>query len=340
MTRGGWSCCCARGCRRAPRDRDGLPGEIRAHFRSSAARGWWWRSSPPRGFPGRLPRYRPLRSPQSCRTGSARRFRRGSRASWHRCRAARPAPCAALRHCRRAAQARRPSPGCGSCRWVCPSCRSCAHCSVLIAQIALRRPPTIGASDRLTVKGTLMFDWLKRSSGTPHTAGSRPHSYVSNTIALIDTSYSVGQDMVDFAVSKGIPAIAESMRKASTRNGIQYNLGIMTFATEVKTVVPLTDVRDLDVKKSLPKLTASGVTMMEDAMWKALAEIDRAKAQQDKEGIARAGSLIICVTDGYPTDSEGDRKDLSNYLVRELASRNRTRSCETFAIGMGKVDVP
>lgn len=183
-----------------------------------------------------------------------------------------------------------------------------------------------------------MFDWLKRSSGTPRTAGSRPHSYVSNTIALIDTSYSVGQDMVDFAVSKGIPAIAESMRKASTRNGIQYNLGIMTFATEVKTVVPLTDVRDLDVKKSLPKLTASGVTKMEDAMWKALAEIDRAKAQQDKEGIARAGSLIICVTDGYPTDSEGDRKDLSNYLVRELASRNRTRSCETFAIGMGKVD--
>ena len=84
-----------------------------------------------------------------------------------------------------------------------------------------------------------MFDWLKRS--TPSLPGkpsrvtvASPRAYESNTIVLIDTSYSVGQEMVDFAVRKGLPAIAGSMLSASTRNGIVYNLGVMTFASDVR----------------------------------------------------------------------------------------------------------
>lgn len=197
-----------------------------------------------------------------------------------------------------------------------------------------------------------MFDWMKRSPrmmidaaglsatrGASATALRNPMRYVSNTIVLFDTSYSVGQSMVDFTVRKGLPAIAESMRNASTRNGIVYNLGVMAFASDVRTLVPLTDVRSLNLKRALPHVEARGVTLMEDAMWQALAEIDKAKAQQDRdERVARAGSLIVVVTDGCPTDEDGCLKNLSDYLVRELADRNRTRSCETFAIGMGDVD--
>ena len=188
-----------------------------------------------------------------------------------------------------------------------------------------------------------MFDWMKRSqkTSTPRASAiSRgPVTYVSNTIALIDTSYSVGQEMVDFAVNKGLPAIVESMRNASTRNGIVYNLGVMTFSSSVETVVPLMDVHELELGKYVGGLQAGGVTMMEDAMWQALGAIDKAKADQDRDGsIARAGSLIVVVTDGCPTDSDGCLSKLSSYLVRELADRNRTRSCETFAIGMGDVD--
>lgn len=189
-----------------------------------------------------------------------------------------------------------------------------------------------------------MFDWLKRStpssspSRSPRVAIASPRAYESNIIVLIDTSYSVGQEMVDFAVRKGLPAIAGSMLSASTRNGIVYNLGVMTFASDVREVVPMTDVRAFDERRLPDDLAASGVTMMEKALWRALAEIDKAKARQDRERIARAGSLIVVVTDGCPTDEDGARKDLSPYLVRELADRNRTRSCETFAIGMGEVD--
>ncbi len=100
----------------------------------------------------------------------------------------------------------------------------------------------------------------------------------------------------------------------------------------------MTDVRAFDERRLPDDLAASGVTMMEKALWRALAEIDKAKARQDRERIARAGSLIVVVTDGCPTDEGGARKDLSPYLVRELADRNRTRSCETFAIGLGEVD--
>lgn len=188
-----------------------------------------------------------------------------------------------------------------------------------------------------------MFDWMKRSpkmaADARRGAPARGPVYESNTMVVLDTSSSVGQDMVDFAVEKGLPAIVESMRSASTRNGIVYNLGIMTFASDVKLVVPLTDVRALDLEYALPKLEARGVTLMEDAMWQALGEIDKAKARQDRDDrVARAGSLVVVVTDGCPTDEDGCLKGLSSYLVRELADRNRTRSCETFAIGMGEVD--
>ncbi len=241
--------------------------------------------------------------------------------------------------------------------------------------------------------GQEMVDFAVRK-GLPAIAGSMlsastriasPRAYESNTIVLIDTSYSVGQEMVDFAVRKGLPAIAGSMLSASTRNGIVYNLGVMTFASDVREVVPMTDVRAFDERRLPDDLAASGVTMMEKALWRALAEIDKAKARQDRERIARAGSLIVVVTDGCPTDEDGARKDLSPYLVRELeidkakarqdreriaragslivvvtdgcptdedgarkdlspylvrelADRNRTRSCETFAIGLGEVD--
>lgn len=188
-----------------------------------------------------------------------------------------------------------------------------------------------------------MFDWLKRPATASAAASSRvasaaPRAYESNTIVLVDTSYSVGQEMVDFAVKKGLPAIASSMLSASTRNGIVCNLGVMTFASEVREVVPMTDVRAFDERRLPDDVEASGVTMMEKALWRALAEIDKAKARQDRGKIARAGSLIVVVTDGCPTDEDGKRKDLSPYLVRELADRNRTRSCETFAIGMGSAD--
>lgn len=166
--------------------------------------------------------------------------------------------------------------------------------------------------------------------------GSGAPVYASNVLMAVDTSCSVGQEQVDFVARKGVPAVAESLRRASVRNGIAYNLGVMTFATEVKMVLPLTDVRSLGDDLGMSHLEATGVTCMEKALWKAFDEIDRAKAVQDRQsGVARAGSLLVIVTDGRPTDDNGYEKALSDYVVREIARRNETRSCETFAIGMG-----
>ena len=94
----------------------------------------------------------------------------------------------------------------------------------------------------------------------------------------------------------------------------------------------MTDVRAFDERRLPDDLAASGVTMMEKALWRALAEIDKAKARQDRERIARAGSLIVVVTDGCPTDEGGARKDLAvscaragrsqpHALVRDLRHR-------------------
>ncbi len=158
----------------------------------------------------------------------------------------------------------------------------------------------------------------------------------ANILVLVDASGSVGQGAVDFALGKGLPAMARSLIAASARSDIAYSVGAMAFAAHVREILPMMDVRAFDPRRLPCDLRASGATLMEKALWRALEEIDAAKARQVGAGIACAGSFIVTVTDGRPTDERGALRKLSLHVARELADRNRTGSCGTFAIGVGR----
>lgn len=184
-----------------------------------------------------------------------------------------------------------------------------------------------------------MAGWFKKILGTSSSSSATKHVIVKNVVVAVDVSSSIPQSMLDFVRKEGIPAIVKSMCGASRREHVVYNFCLITFGSEVKVAISPTDVTKIDPARDIPHLESRGVTLMEDAMWKAFAEIDRLKAEQDKTpGTARRGSLLVCVTDGCPTDEHGSRKELSNYLVREIKRRSSSRSCETFAIGLGSVD--
>lgn len=169
-------------------------------------------------------------------------------------------------------------------------------------------------------------------------AARAPKRSEFNVLALIDSSSSVGQDALDYVLEKGLPCTFEKLRGASHEADAVYNVSVCAFANAVTEVLPFTNVCDLQWGSAARTMRSGGVTCMEDAVWEAFARIDRQKARQDAKRIPRAGSLVIVVTDGRPTDSQGHRRTLSAELVEEIAVRNQTRSTSTFVIGMGKVD--
>ena len=161
--------------------------------------------------------------------------------------------------------------------------------------------------------------------------------FMANVLYLQDTSSSVGQDALDVVFPSGVQTIAKELR-TSLPAEFDAMLCAMSFATETETVLPFSQVSNLNDRLDLPKVEARGVTNMEDALWEAFFTIDNLKKEQDDAHIPRAGSLLVIATDGKPTDGNGTLSNLSPELVDEIAERNRTRRTNTLAIGIGQVD--
>lgn len=181
----------------------------------------------------------------------------------------------------------------------------------------------------------------KKGSGGGNAPGRRPGGasrIEHNVIVLADCSGSVEQSALDYVFQTGLPITFEKLRSSARDAGITYKVCVLTFSSEVKEILPFSDISSIAWDSSSQQVVSGGVTCMEDAMWEAFARIDAQKAKQDARKVPRSGSMVIVVTDGRPTDECGVRKPLSAELVAEIKERNSTRATSTFVIGMGSVD--
>ena len=169
-------------------------------------------------------------------------------------------------------------------------------------------------------------------------AQARPSKPVSNVLMLVDVSYTLGQEALDHVSGEGLRCILNTLRAQSQSTEILYTFALFAFSDTTEEVLGFAPAHELAARASLPTLECRSVTCMEDALWEAFARIDAEKAAQDAARTPRAGSLVLMVTDGRPTDETGSLKPLSALLVDEIRERNETRSTSTFVIGMGDVD--
>ena len=86
-----------------------------------------------------------------------------------------------------------------------------------------------------------------------------------------------------------------------------------------------------------PQLTASGVTLMTEALELAMRIVAARKAELRGTGLQYYRPQICLVTDGVPTDATGHLTDSWHRLVPVLADEQAARRFRLYAIGVGGI---
>ena len=113
---------------------------------------------------------------------------------------------------------------------------------------------------------------------------------------LLDTSGSMSGDPME-AVKNGIQVLLGSLRQDPHALETAY-LSVITFDTEARQVVPLTDL----VSFQEPTLNAQGVTSLGDGLKLLSNCIDNEVAKSTPEQKGDWKPLVFIMTDGAPTD--------------------------------------
>lgn len=113
---------------------------------------------------------------------------------------------------------------------------------------------------------------------------------------LLDTSGSMSGDPIE-AVKNGVQVLIGSLRQDPHALETAY-LSVITFDTEARQVVPLTDL----VSFQEPTLSAQGVTSLGDGLKLLSKCIDNEVAKSTPEQKGDWKPLVFIMTDGAPTD--------------------------------------
>jgi uncharacterized protein YegL len=89
---------------------------------------------------------------------------------------------------------------------------------------------------------------------------------------------------------------------------------------------------------SIPPLTAGGATPMVQAVDLALRLLEERRALVQQAGQQTGAPRLILVSDGAPTDFEGNPSDDWRQLARRLAHSRKVRRSQLFAFGVPGVD--
>jgi uncharacterized protein YegL len=89
---------------------------------------------------------------------------------------------------------------------------------------------------------------------------------------------------------------------------------------------------------TVPELVAGGATPMVEAVDLALNLVEERRALVQRLGQQTGAPRIILVSDGAPTDFEGNPSDDWRRLARRLAQARKTRRTQVFAFGVPGVD--
>lgn len=128
---------------------------------------------------------------------------------------------------------------------------------------------------------------------------------------LLDTSGSMTGEPIE-AVKNGVQVMISSLRQNPQAIETAY-LSIITFGTDVKQLVPLTDLASFQI----PEISASGLTAMGEALNKVSYCIDQEVSKTTAESKGDWKPLIFLMTDGLPTDDL--QKGLSELHKRKTA---------------------
>ncbi|MGI0483116.1 vWA domain-containing protein [Geminocystis sp. CENA526] len=145
-------------------------------------------------------------------------------------------------------------------------------------------------------------------------------------ILLLDTSGSMYGEPIN-ALNKGITTFKEDVIK-DTQASLSVELAIITFGDTVKLAQDFITIDEFNP----PKLEASGVTPMGEAMEKALILLESRKREYKENGIGYYRPWIFLITDGAPTDNW----QTSAEMVREADAQKR---CLFFTVAVEGADM-
>ncbi|NCO74196.1 MAG: VWA domain-containing protein [Cyanobacteria bacterium] len=145
-------------------------------------------------------------------------------------------------------------------------------------------------------------------------------------ILLLDTSGSMYGEPIN-ALNRGISTFKEDVIK-DTQASLSVELAIITFGDTVKLAQDFITVDEFNP----PKLEASGVTPMGEAMEKALILLETRKRVYKENGIGYYRPWIFLITDGAPTDNW----QIPAEMVREAEAQKR---CLFFTVAVEGADM-
>ncbi|WP_017293378.1 vWA domain-containing protein [Geminocystis herdmanii] len=145
-------------------------------------------------------------------------------------------------------------------------------------------------------------------------------------ILLLDTSGSMYGEPIN-ALNAGISNFKEDVIK-DTQASLSVELAIITFGEKVQLAQDFITIDEFNP----PKLEASGVTPMGEAMEKALILLETRKRVYKENGIGYYRPWIFLITDGAPTDNW----QIPAEMVREAEAQKR---CLFFTVAVEGADM-
>lgn len=118
---------------------------------------------------------------------------------------------------------------------------------------------------------------------------------------LVDVSYSMDGAPLQ-AVNQILPEVIDAIEESPTLGDV-VRFGALDFADDAQTVLPLGDLRNV---QNIPVFAARGGTSYAAAFRQLKKDIERDMPQMKADGYKTYRPAVFFITDGAPTDNQGD----------------------------------
>lgn len=147
-------------------------------------------------------------------------------------------------------------------------------------------------------------------------------------VLLVDTSSSMSGSAIE-ELNQGLQEFAMALQEDDKAYGCA-DVCVISFDTSVNTVVPFCPAADYHA----PRLTAYGLTAMNEAIITGLDAIEIRKQEYKNVGVDYWRPWIFLLTDGYPTDD-----NLAADARRRLQEALQGNKVNFFPMGIGEANI-
>ena len=164
---------------------------------------------------------------------------------------------------------------------------------------------------------------------------------VSIVNIVLDKSSSMGQEIVDDLIGRGLTRILRQLKRNSETLLIEVLVRVTLFSTEVEELIAFMPLDDAIKAAEHLYATSQGVTRLDLALADAASAVvaakqalDGARARGELRG-RRKGSVILVLTDGFLTDESGHAVPFPKQLSQSIAELQERSHVNHLAIGVG-----